>query len=224
MHHSDFPSMWPEPARRVLTGRWCSLEPLDPDLHGDALFEAVSGEQSGGLHRYLADPIPVSRAEFDAWLIPRASSPDPMFFAVIDGTLGRAEGRQSLMDIVPQHGTAEIGHILWGPRIARSRVSTEAFFLLADYVMTKLSYRRWQWRCNANNAPSRRAAERFGFTFEGIFRNHMIVKGESRDTAWYSITDAEWPAIRARFLAWLDPANFRADGSQLISLHSSPTT
>lgn len=122
------------------------------------------------------------------------------------------------MDIVPQHGTAEIGHILWGPRIARSRVSTEALFLLADYVMTELSYRRWQWRCNANNAPSRRAAERFGFTFEGIFRNHMIVKGESRDTAWYSITDEEWPTIRARFLAWLDPANFRADGSQLSSL------
>jgi len=191
---------------------------LDPELHGDALFEAVSGEQPGGLHRYLSDPIPASRAEFDAWLIPRASSPDPMFFAVIDGTSGRAEGRQSLMDIFPQHGTGEIGHILWGPRIARSRVSTEAFFLLADYVMTELSYRRWQWRCNANNAPSRRAAERFGFRFEGIFRNHMIVKGESRDTAWYSITDEEWPTIRARFLAWLDPANFRADGSQLISL------
>jgi RimJ/RimL family protein N-acetyltransferase len=141
-----------------------------------------------------------------------------MFFAVIDRATNRVEGRQSLMDIVPTFGTAEIGHILWGPRIARSRVATEAFFLLADHAMTTLAYRRWQWRCNARNEPSRRAAERFGFTYEGTFRNHMVVKGENRDTAWYSITDAEWPAIRARFQAWLHPSNFTPDGQQRTRL------
>lgn len=123
------------------------------------------------------------------------------------------EGRQSLMDINTEHGTAEIGHILWGPRIARGRVTTEAFFLFADYIFG-LGYRRWQWRCNANNAPSRRAADRFGFTFEGIFRNHMVVKGESRDTAWYSITDAEWPRLKAGYERWLRPENFDEAGTQ----------
>ncbi|WP_299794442.1 GNAT family protein [uncultured Marivita sp.] len=215
---SDFSSQWPIPERRVLTGRWCRLEPLDPERHRDALFEAISGEHADAQHRFLADPIPTSRADFQAWLIPRATSEDPMYFAVIDLASGRTEGRQSLMDIFPGYGTAEIGHILWGPRIARSRVSTEAFFLLTDYVMTDLRYRRWQWRCNALNEPSRRAADRFGFTFEGIFRNHMVVKGKNRDTAWYSITDEEWPKIRARFIAWLDPSNFRADGFQVKSL------
>ncbi|SIO34454.1 Protein N-acetyltransferase, RimJ/RimL family [Rhodovulum sp. ES.010] len=218
MGERAFPSCWPMPARQVLQGRWCRLEPLDPERHGDDLYDAVAGPHAARLHRYLADPIPTSRADFDTWLVPKAASGDPMFFAVIDQRSGRTEGRQSLMDIVPQHGTAEIGHILWGPRIARSRVATEAFFLLADHIMSDLRYRRWQWRCNARNEPSRRAALRFGFTFEGIFRNHMVVKGENRDTAWYSITDEEWPAIRARFAAWLDPANFDADGGQRTAL------
>ena len=122
------------------------------------------------------------------------------------------------MDIAPAHGTAEIGHILWGPRIAGTRIATEAFFLLADHMMTTLAYRRWQWRCNAANAPSRRAAERFGFTYEGTFRNHMVVKGENRNTAWFSITDIEWPPIRARFQAWLAPENFDAQGHQRTRL------
>ena len=121
------------------------------------------------------------------------------------------------MDINTDHGSAEIGSILWGPRIARSRVATEAFFLMADYAF-ELGYRRWQWRCNARNAPSRRAAERFGYTFEGIFRQHMVVKGENRDTVWFSITDAEWPRLRAGYEAWLDPANFDTDGQQKSKL------
>lgn len=212
------PAGWPVPQRRSFEGHWCRLEPLDPERHGDELFEAVSGEETSRLHRFLADLIHKSRTDFDAWLVPKAVSADPMFFAVIDRATGRVEGRQSLMDIVPQHGTAEIGHILWGPRIARSRVTTEAFFLLADHVMTDLGYRRWQWRCNALNEPSRRAAARFGFTFEGVFRNHMVVHGSNRDTAWFSITDTEWPAICDRFRAWLDPSNFDAEGRQKTGL------
>jgi len=213
-----FPESWPAPERRVFEGRWCRLEPLDPGRHGDELFEAVAGAEAERLHRFLADPIPASRAEFDAWLVPKSASADPMFFAVLDRATGRVEGRQSLMDINTAHGGAEIGHILWGPRIARGRVTTEAFFLLADHVMTDLGYRRWQWRCNAANEPSRRAAARFGFTFEGIFRNHMVVHGRNRDTAWFSITDAEWKPLRERYLAWLDPANFDAAGQQRTRL------
>lgn len=215
------PTGYPTPQRQTFEGRYCRLEPLNPAAHGDQLYEAVSGPEAERLHRFLADPIPTSRADFDSWLIPKAASADPMFFAVIDRATNRVEGRQSLMDIVPANGTAEIGHILWGPRIARSRITTEAFFLLADYTLTTLRYRRWQWRCNARNEPSRRAAQRFGFTFEGIFRNHMVVKGENRDTAWYSITDTEWPPIRARFQSWLAPENFDAEGRQSTPLSPS---
>jgi RimJ/RimL family protein N-acetyltransferase len=209
---------YPTPQRQTFEGTWCRLEPLDPARHGDQLHEAIAGPEAERLHRYLADPIPASRADFDSWLIPKSASADPMFFAVIDRTTNRVEGRQSLMDIAPAHGTAEIGHILWGPKIARTPVATEAFFLLADHMMTTLAYRRWQWRCNAANAPSRRAAERFGFTYEGTFRNHMVVKGENRNTAWFSITDSEWPPIRARFQAWLPPSNFTPEGHQRTRL------
>lgn len=218
MNRVGLPTRWPAPARRVLDGHWCRLEPLDRGRHGDGLLAAVSGPEAERLHRFLPDTVPTSRAEFDGWLVEKAASSDPLFFAVIDKATGAVEGRQSLMDIAPQHGSAEIGHILWGPRIARSRVATEAFYLLADHVMTDLRYRRWQWRCNARNEPSRRAALRFGFTLEGVFRNHMVVKGENRDTAWYSITDAEWPTVRARIVAWLSPSNFDADGRQLTAL------
>jgi RimJ/RimL family protein N-acetyltransferase len=213
---------YPTPQPQVFEGQYCRLEPLNPARHGDQLFEAITGPEAERLHRYLADPIPTSRANFDTWLIPKAASTDPMFFAVIDRATHRVEGRQSLMDIAPAHGTAEIGHILWGPKIARTPVTTEAFFLLADHALTTLGYRRWQWRCNAANAPSRRAAERFGFTYEGTFRNHMVVKGANRDTAWFSITSAEWPPIRARFQAWLAPENFTAEGHQRTPLTPTP--
>ena len=201
------------PERVVLDGRYTRLEPLDPARHGDALYRAVSGDEAARLHRYLPDAAPASRAAFNEWMAAKTPSEDPLFFAVIDKATGQVEGRQSLMDINAAHGSAEVGHILWGPRIARSRVATEAFFLMADYAFG-LGYRRWQWRCNAANAPSRRAAERFGYTFEGIFRQHMVVKGENRDTAWFSITDKEWPRLRAGYLAWLDPANFDDRGRQ----------
>lgn len=202
----------PFPPHVAIEGKYTRLEPLNPAKHGDELFEAISAEAER-LHRYLADPIPTSRADFDSWLVPKAASPDPQFYSVIDRRTGRVEGRQSFMDINTANGSAEIGHILWGPRIARSRITTEAFFLLADLAFS-LGYRRWQWRCNANNAPSRQAAERFGYKFEGIFRNHMVVKGVNRDTAWYSITDDEWRTLRPRYEAWLSPSNFDSEGQQ----------
>jgi RimJ/RimL family protein N-acetyltransferase/uncharacterized RmlC-like cupin family protein len=207
----------PRPQRINLDGRYVRLEPLDPSAHGDELYEVVAGSEAERLHQYLADPIPTSRADFDNWLLPKAASEDPLFFAVVDKATGRVEGRQSLMDISTDNGSAEVGHILWGPKIARSRITTEAFFLMADYAFG-LGYRRWQWRCNARNTPSRRAAERFGYKFEGISRQSGVVKGKSRDTAWFSIIDSEWPRLRIAFEAWLDPRNFDEFGQQRTTL------
>jgi RimJ/RimL family protein N-acetyltransferase len=171
--------------------------------------------------RYLFDS-PDDRAGFEAWLERSSSSDDPLFYAVVDSATGRAEGRQSLMRITPEHGVIEVGNILWGPAIARTRVATEALFLHARYIFDELGYRRFEWKCNAQNAPSMRAARRFGFTYEGIFRQHMIQKGESRDTAWFAMLDVEWPSIRSAFECWLDPDNFDSEGRQKKPLAALP--
>jgi RimJ/RimL family protein N-acetyltransferase len=174
-------------------------------------------EGAGERFRYLSES-PAERPAFDHWLKGAATSSDPMFWAVIDRATSRCQGRQALMRIVPEHGVIEVGSILWNPPIARSRVATEALYLHARFIFDDLGYRRLEWKCNALNAPSRRAAERFGFTYEGLFRQHMVVKGENRDTAWFAMTDADWPARRVRFERWLDPANFDAQGRQLAKL------
>jgi len=149
-----------------------------------------------------------------AWLEKAAASPDPLFFTVIDKQSGKVAGRQTLMRIDAANGVIEIGNIYWGPLISRKPAATEAQYLFAAYVFDELGYRRYEWKCNNANAPYKRAAERFGFKFEGIFRQHLVVKGENRDTAWYSIIDKEWPALKRAYQAWLDPANFDAEGRQ----------
>ena len=201
----------PRPLPVVLEGRYARLEPLDPARHGADLFASAQAEAER--FRYLFDEPPQDRAAFDIWLERAAASTDPLFYAVIDKRTGRAEGRQTLMRIDPAHGVIEIGNILWGPAIARSRVATEALYLFAEHVFA-LGYRRFEWKCNDANEPSKRAALRFGFKPEGVFRQHMVVKGLNRDTAWFSITDREWPALQAAYRAWLDPANFDASGGQ----------
>jgi RimJ/RimL family protein N-acetyltransferase len=143
-----------------------------------------------------------------------ATGEDPLFYAVVDRVTGCAEGRQALMRITPEHGVIEVGSILWGPRIARTRIATEALYLFARYVFGDLGYRRFEWKCDALNEPSRRAALRFGFSFEGVFHQHMVVKGRNRDTAWYAILDADWPRIEAGMERWLAAENFSADGRQ----------
>jgi RimJ/RimL family protein N-acetyltransferase len=203
----------PLPQRIALEGRYTRLEPIDPARHGDALF-AASTEES---FRYLFES-PGPRQEFEAWLNRMAASNDPLCFAVVDKTSGRAEGRQSLMRITPEHGVIEIGGILWGPSIARTRVATEALYLFARYVFDSLGYRRFEWKCHSDNAPSRRAALRFGFMFEGIFRQHMVLKGANRDTAWFAMMDHEWIWLRQAYEAWLDSANFESDGRQVQKL------
>lgn len=167
--------------------------------------------------RYLFES-PQDRPSFAAWLARTAVSEDPLCFAVIDATSGRCGGRQSLMRITPEHGVIEIGSILWGPAIARTRVATEALFLFARYAFEDLGYRRFEWKCNTRNEPSKRAALRFGFTYEGTFRQHMVVKGQSRDTAWFAMIDGDWPGIRQAYELWLDPTNFDEEGRQKARL------
>jgi RimJ/RimL family protein N-acetyltransferase len=203
----------PRPERFVLEGRYVRLEPLAAQ-HGDGLYEAATVADAGQRFRWLFENAPDDRAAFDTWLEKSSASQDPLFFAVIDKASGRIAGRQTLMRIDPAFGVIEIGNIYWGPLVSRRPAATEAQFLFARYVFEDLGYRRYEWKCNNRNEPSKRAAERFGFQFEGIFRQHMVVKGENRDTAWYSIIDKEWPLLRQAYMDWLDPANFDADGNQ----------
>ncbi|MFN7753518.1 MAG: GNAT family N-acetyltransferase [Pseudomonadota bacterium] len=207
------------PAQPVrIAGRYARLEPLRDALHGDALYAACSVADAPARFRYLFDEPPADRAALAAWIDARAALSDPLFFAVVDLASGQAQGRQALMRIVPEHGVIEIGHIYWGPAIARTRVATEAQYLLARHVFRDLGYRRYEWKCDALNAPSRAAALRFGFRFEGIFRQHMVIKGRNRDTAWFAMIDADWPVLEAGYERWLDPANFDAGGRQRRTL------
>jgi RimJ/RimL family protein N-acetyltransferase len=198
---------------RTLAGERVVLRPVDPDADATALFEA---SRDPAIWDYLPYGPYASAEELREALVDRARSDDPVFFTVVvdDVPLGSL----SYLRITPQHGVIEIGHIWFGTPLQRTPAATEAIYLLARHVFDDLGWRRLEWKCDAQNAKSRRAAERFGFTFEGIFRKHMIVKGRDRDTAWFSIVDYEWPAIRAAFEAWLAPENFDAAGAQRKSL------
>ncbi|MCH9673038.1 MAG: GNAT family N-acetyltransferase, partial [Gammaproteobacteria bacterium] len=159
-----------------------------------------------------------SKDDFAAWMDTSVKSQDPLYFAVIDKRTGRAEGRQTLMRITPEHQCIEIGNIYWGPAISRTPVTTEANFLFAHYAFETLGYRRYEWKCDALNAPSRQAATRFGFRYEGHFRRAVIIRGRTRDTSWFSIIDDDWPALKAAYQQWLDPGNFDGDGQQKTRL------
>ena len=206
------------PERTVLEGRYTRVEPLDRGRHGDDLHAASTPSDRAARFRYMPDAPPDARETFGPWLAGSATSPDPLFFAVIDRATGRAEGWQTLMRITPAHRCIEIGNIYWGPRIAGTRVATEAMYLFAVHALETLGYRRYEWKCDALNAPSRRAALRFGFTFEGHFRRAVIVRGRNRDTTWFSIIDEEWPALKAAYERWLAPENFDAAGRQKTRL------
>jgi RimJ/RimL family protein N-acetyltransferase len=199
------------------------LEPLDPARHGDELYAASHGDpDTERLWRYLpTGPYP-NRAAFDRWLAECAASADPLFFAGrdlrSDSGSGQAAGMASYLNIEPAHGSIEIGHIWFSPSLQQSRGTTEALYLLLRHALDDLGYRRMEWKCDALNAPSRAAATRLGFSFEGIFYQHRVVKGLNRDTAWFSILDGEWPPLRANFEAWLSPGNFDETGRQRRSL------
>lgn len=192
------------------------LEPLDPARHAGALFKSSSGAPE--LWKHLAYGPFADQAAFTSWLEDRAAMDDPLFYAIVDRAAGAARGMASYLRMEPQHGVIEIGHIWFAPALQRTRQATEAIFLLARHAFDDLGYRRLEWKCDSLNSPSRRAAERFGFVFEGVFRQHMVVKGRNRDTAWYAMTDGDWPSRRAAFEAWLASENFNGDGRQRRSL------
>lgn len=206
------------PERVVLEGAYARLEPLNVARHARALFASAREEGAEERHRYLMDGVPEDEESYGQWVERVAAGEDPLVFAVVDRETGRAEGRQALMRVEARHGVIEIGGILWGPAIARTRVTTEAVYLMGEYVFERLGYRRLEWKCDSRNAASRRAAERFGFQFEGIFRQHMVVKGENRDTAWFAMLDGEWPRVKAGFVRWLEAGNFDAAGRQVRRL------
>jgi RimJ/RimL family protein N-acetyltransferase len=207
------------PRRIVMDGLYARLEPIDPKRHGDALFAVSMAEGAADRHRWLFE-TPMDREQFQEWLEQKHRQDDPLMFAVIDKATGKVEGRQCLMRIDTVHGVIEIGSILWGPAMARSRVATEALYLFAKYAFKDLGYRRFEWKCNNLNEPSKRAAMRFGFQYEGLFRNHMVMKGMSRDTAWFAMIDSDWPAIKTAYVRWLDPANFDDEGQQKSRLET----
>ncbi|MBN9022918.1 MAG: GNAT family N-acetyltransferase [Rhizobiales bacterium] len=208
------------PARRpgdvTLEGRFATLEKLDPARHGHAFWEGVRHDDS--LWTYMGYGPFDGEAAFMAWLEARADAADPFAYAVIDRETGCATGSVTLMEIRPTMGVIEMGNIVYAPALQRTPAATEAQYLAAAYVFDTLGYRRYEWKCNALNAPSRRAALRLGFGFEGIFRQHMIVKGRNRDTAWFSMLDSEWPDRKRAFERWLDPSNFDANGRQRTGL------
>lgn len=204
----------PRPERKTMEGRYVRLEPLDAGKHGDGLYEASSVPDASERFAWLPDCPPESRAAFQPWLEKAEASPDPLFFAVIDKASGKVAGRQTLMRIDAANGVIEIGHIYWGPLISRKPAATEAQFLFMKYAFDELGYRRYEWKTNNRNEASKRAALRFGFQFEGLFRQHLVVKGENRDTPWYSVIDKEWPALKKAYEGWLDPGNFDSEGVQ----------
>lgn len=199
-----------------MQGRWCRLEPLTVD-HAAELYAATSRDTTAHSWTYLPYGPFHSQAEYTAWIAERADSSDPLFFAIVDASTGRAVGVASYLRIDPANGVIEVGHLYFSPALQGTTAATEAMYLMMRYAFA-LGYRRYEWKCDALNAPSRHAASRLGFQFEGIFRQAVVVKGRNRDTAWFSVIDGEWPHLRARFEKWLAPGNFDAGGRQLCPL------
>lgn len=209
------PAQFPGPV--TLQGRFGTVERLNADKHGPALVDTMRGHDA--IWTYIpAGPFADDKA-LAAYLVECERNTARIFYAVLDQS-GRALGILSLMEIRPPARVIEVGNIVYSPALQRTPLTTEAQYLLARYAFETLGYRRYEWKCDSLNAPSRRAAERFGFTYEGLFRQHMIIKGRSRDTAWYSILDSEWPARKATFERWLAPENFDSNGRQKVSLSS----
>jgi RimJ/RimL family protein N-acetyltransferase len=205
----------PFPPRQPLEGHWCRLEPLSVERHAARLWRCMAGQDA--VWEYLPLPPPRDEAEYRAVLAAMEANEAIVPLAIIDKADGEPKGHLWIMEIRPAHGVFEVGYITYSPAMQRTRMATEAVYLVGDCGFS-LGYRRYEWKCNNRNEPSKRAAERFGFTYEGLFRQHMVVKGQNRDTAWYSITDGEWPERKMRFGRWLSPENFDARGIQKSKL------
>jgi RimJ/RimL family protein N-acetyltransferase len=207
------------PGRTPLEGLYARLEPVDPEQHAADLWASIQGgPEIDRLWDYMGYGPFAGPDGFEDWVRGCARSTDPLFFAIRDGRDGKVAGMASYLEIRPAQGVIEIGHIWFAPSLQNSREATEALYLMMRHALDDLGNRRLEWKCNALNEGSRSAAARLGFAFEGIFYQHMVVKGQNRDTAWFSILDDEWPAIRANFDTWLAPDNFDAAGRQIRSL------
>ena len=210
------PALRPQPI--VLTGRVVTLRPFDLLSQAEALYQGTHGPEKEDLWRYMSEGPFASQDEFNAAFDKKQRSADPFFFAIIDNAIGAPVGQASYLRIEPNHCVIEVGNIIYTPPLQRSCGATEAMYLMARHAFDDLGYRRYEWKCNAFNEPSRRTALRLGFAFEGVFRQHMIIKGRNRDTAWFSMLDSEWPQRRANFEQWLAPSNFDPAGRQRVSL------
>ncbi|WP_373740937.1 GNAT family N-acetyltransferase [Neisseria sp.] len=205
-----------KPEATLLQGRFCRLEKLSAAKHGGDLYEVYAGPLQNWTYLSL-NPV-ADQAELAQMLGRNEASVDPYYFAIVDHESGRAVGSVALQRIDTANRTAEVGWVVYSDRLKRTRIATEAQFLLAEYVFETLRYRRYEWKCDALNEPSRKAALRLGFQYEGTFRQAMVYKGRNRDTAWFSMLDSEWPQIRQRFVCWLDDANFDENGRQRAAL------
>jgi RimJ/RimL family protein N-acetyltransferase len=206
------------PSRVVLEGRFCRLEPLDPSRHAADLFRAYAQAPDGRDWTYMMAGPFASEQEYRDYAERIAAGDDPLHFAVIDKKAGVAIGTLSLMRIDAANGAIEVGNVAFSPLLKRTPISTEAQYLLMKYAFDDLGYRRYEWKCDSLNGPSRKAAARLGFEFEGVFRQAVIYKNRTRDTAWFSIIDTEWPERRNAFEKWLSADNFDADGKQRAPL------
>lgn len=215
----DVPGWTPveAPGPVTLEGRYCRVEPLDAERHAHQLFDEYVDSDPADWTYMSVGPFS-AREEYREWAEGAAASADPRFYAVVDGASGDALGTVSLMRQDLANGVIEIGNIMYSKRVQRTPISTEVQYLLMRYVFDELGNRRYEWKCDSLNAPSRKAAARLGFTYDGTFRQAVVYKGRSRDTAWFAIIDSEWQRIREGFEAWLDPANFDDSGSQRGSL------
>ncbi|HRW05615.1 MAG TPA: GNAT family protein [Caldilineaceae bacterium] len=206
----------PLPPRTPLAGRYCRVEALAADQHASALYTANAAD-SGRMWTYLPYGPFAGYGDYKEWLDSIETSTDPLFYVITEQATGQAGGIASYLRIDQKNGVIEVGHIAYAPRLRRTPAATEAMFLLMERVF-KLGYRRYEWKCDALNAPSRAAAQRLGFSYEGTFRQAVIYKGRNRDTAWYAMTDQDWPAIRDAFVQWLEPGNFDERGEQRVAL------
>jgi RimJ/RimL family protein N-acetyltransferase len=203
----------PRPERRAHEGRYCRLEPLDVDRHLHDLWIANSHDTAARNWTYLVHGPYASVDEYEQWMRGASASSDPLFFAVIDRASARAAGVAAYLRIAPEAGSIEVGHINFSPLLQRTRAATDAMYLMMKHAF-ELGYRRYEWKCDALNQPSRAAAERLGLTYEGTFRQALVYKGRNRDSAWYAAIDKEWPALRRAFESWLSPGNFDERGEQ----------
>ena len=215
---ADAAKLWPQDENECITGKHVTLEPLK-EKHADSLFSSVSGEA----HAYLWDWMPsgpfYELADFQSYIKRCSESKDVSFWAVKDRNTDHVVGHVSFLRIDPANASVEIGHVMYSPSLQRTTAATEIWYLLADRAFSS-GFRRLEWKCNAGNEPSHRAALRFGHTFEGVFRQHMIVKGKNRDTAWFSVIDGEWPRVKGAVVAWMEDSNFDENGKQKLRLEA----